>query len=1071
MPLLAPPDQRGENDLNVMEKACPHHESEANEAPDAAAAPEFWRSFNELADTAPFREALHREFPALASEWRDPVSRRNFMKVMGASVALAGMVGCTKQPEEKIIPWVQPPDRTVVPGRAMYFATAMPFGGEAIGLLAESQMGRPVKLEGNPDHPASLGATDIFAQASLLTLYDPDRAQVVTNAGRLTTWDGFVKAIGDEMAGQKLNAGMGLAILTGAICSPTLKDQIAQLLKRYPQARWYEYEPSRSQAAGRAGDPARPVYRLEKARRIVSLDSDFLESRPQNVRMIRDFAFGRKIRAGDEGTAGATAMNRLYAIECTPTLTGAMADHRLAVKPSVIKQLAKDLLAAVQSGKPTPAQTGSPDDAAAQFIAAAAADLLEHRAESVVVVGDHQPASVHALAQQINMAIGAVGTTVNWVAPANDAASATAGTLSDLVNEMRQGRVNALLMIETNPVLTAPVDSNFVELLTQVRLRIAHSLYYDETAYYCHWHLPASHYLESWSDARADDGTATIIQPLIMPLYQTSTPHDLLLALLGQRDTTARDTVREYWRGLGLSNDVDWQAAIEKGIVPNSAYPSVKPPTARADESSPDGDSPASDGFEIVFRPDPSIWDGRYANNGWLQELPKPLTKITWDNPALISIDTAVHKLKLAPADNPSKANGRMVGIKYRGRSIEMPVVVVPGHPDETITVHYGYGRNRAGRVGTGTGFNVYSIRCSDAMGQDAGAQIEVGSTSYPLACTQEHQMMEGRDIVRVVPIGLFGQASEHAPESPQQTERDLEGVDAESEQFRKIPLTLYPEYDYSSGHKWGMSIDMTSCVGCNACVIACQSENNIPVVGKAQVMNGREMQWMRIDAYYTGEAADPQGPYFQPMLCQHCEKAPCELVCPVGATTHSSEGLNEMVYNRCIGTRYCSNNCPYKVRRFNFLQYSDETTPVVQLGHNPDVTVRDRGVMEKCTYCVQRLNETRTDVKRLEVEYSLARSPEQKQAIRAEIDREMSRLQTACQQVCPAEAIVFGDLNYKDPAGRPSDVTRMHAQPHSYGVLTEYNTQPRTMYLSRMRNPNPALAPDVKTQNVAPHA
>ncbi len=974
---------------------------------------EYWRSLEELAETEAFQELVHREFPQDASVWIDPIGRRAFLKLMGAALALAGLGACTRQPDEKIVPYVRAPEE-IIPGQPLFFATALTLGGIATGVLVESHMGRPTKIEGNPKHPASLGATDAFAQASVLTLYDPDRSQVVTKAGAISTWDALLAALNTELQVQRASQGAGFRVLTGTVTSPTLAHQLRTLLAKFPSAKWHQYEPAgRDQVRAGArlafGQDVDTHYRFDRADVILALDADFLFCGPGALRYTREFVARRRVRAGQTPTA---TMNRLYAVESTPTLTGAMADHRLPLRASQIEGFAR----AVARGLGVPAELSADtatSPAHAAWIAALVRDLQRHRGSSIVLAGDQQPPIVHALANAMNYALGNVGKTVFHTDPVDAKPVDQIASLRDLARDMEAGRVEMLVIIGGNPVFTAPADLDFARHLSSVTLRIHLSLYDDETSALCHWHIPETHELESWTDARAFDGTVTIIQPLIAPLYGGRSAHELLAVLTGLSGRSSYEIVRDYWKGQLPSDNFErlWRTALQDGLINGTALPpkpvSLKPgftggSAARAGPSD-------SRGLEIVFRPDPTIWDGRFANNGWLQELPKPRTKLTWDNAALLSPTTA-ERLGLS--------NEEVVELQYRGRMVRAPVWIMPGHADDSVTVHLGYGRTRAGRVGTGAGFNAFALRTSDAPWFGAGLEIRKTGERYPLACTQDHHSMEGRNLVRGGTLAQF-----------------LEHPDFVHAMGHEPPpaLSMYPGFTYE-GYAWGMAIDLNACVGCNACVVACQAENNIPIVGKTEVTRGREMHWLRIDRYYKGGLDNPETVH-QPVLCMHCEKAPCEVVCPVAATVHGDEGLNEMVYNRCVGTRYCSNNCPYKVRRFNFLQYADYDTPSLKLLRNPDVTVRTRGVMEKCTYCVQRINTARIEAKK------------ENREIRD------GEIVTACQQVCPAEAIIFGNIN--DPHSR---VSRLKAQPLNYGLLAELNTRPRTSYLARLRNPNPEI-------------
>jgi len=987
----------------------------------------FWRSLGELADTPQFRQYLHREFPEQASQWNDPKGRRDFLKLMSASLALAGVSACTKQPPEKIVPYVRQPE-DMVPGRPLFFATAVPFAGIATPVLVESHEGHPTKVEGNPQHPASAGGSDIFAQASILTLYDPDRLQGVRHRGEVRAWGDFLTAMKGLLGTQKAKQGAGLRFLTETLTSPTIGEQISLIQQAYPQAKWHQWDP----AAKPAGTGS-PLYDFSKADVIVALDADFLGGGPASIKYSRDFAARRRVAVDAEAAERAEhVMNRLYAIESTPTLTGAKADHRLPLKASEIAAAAQAL-----SGSGGSASFGN--GAAQKFLAAAAKDLQAHRGRSLVVAGDYQPAAVHALARQLNESLGNVGATVAYgsaieLNPADHVAS-----IRDLAQAMDAGQVDVLVILGGNPVFTAPADLQFAEKLKKVSTTASLSMFPDETAFVTEWNVPEAHALESWGDARAFDGTVTVMQPLIAPLYDGKTIQEVLAVFIdAQSGKSAHDLVKDYWTRAHAgavdgwkitdptgapfkSPDSFWKHVLHDGFVTGTnlqAPRSVAVPLPAVDATPASNAQTPASGLEIIFRPDPTIWDGRFANNGWLQELPKPLTKITWDPTAWISQNLAKEK---------GLDDGDLIELRYRGNTAKLPVAIVPGHPEQSVTVFYGYGRQQTGRVGTSADrtaldFDVYKLRTSDALYFGGGLEIaKVGR--YLIARTQEHHLMEDRAPVRVADIEPF--------------HKDPTVIEKQGDEKPPKTLTIIPEWDYSQHYKWGMSIDLTSCTGCGTCTIACQSENNIPVVGKEQVDKGREMHWIRVDHYYDGHPEDGNSikTYHQPVPCQQCENAPCELVCPVGATTHSAEGLNDMVYNRCVGTRYCSNNCPYKVRRFNFLLFQDWDTPNWEPLRNPDVTVRSRGVMEKCTYCVQRINLARIDAKRQ--------------------DRKIKDgdVVPACASACPADAIVFGDMN--DPDAR---VTKLKALERTYGLLESLNTRPRTTYLAALRNPNPEL-------------
>jgi MoCo/4Fe-4S cofactor protein with predicted Tat translocation signal len=998
------PSKKGKLDLDSVRERI-----DAAVAHDAAekTGPEYWRSLEELAGSPAFQEALHREFPKGASEWVDSVSRRGFLKVMGASMALAGMTGCVRLPLEPIVPYVRQPE-DVIPGRPQFYATAMTLGGYASPLLVESHLGRPTKIEGNDKHPASLGGTDIFAQAHILGLYDPDRSQSVASMGDQQSWQAFLNALHGPLTAQKALQGAGIRILTPTISSPTLADQLRGFLKIYPQAKWHVYEPvNRDNVLEGAklafGQPVETLYDFEKADVIVSLDADFLYAGfPGNVRYIRDFAK----RRNPDGK-----MNRLYVIESSPTTTGAKADHRWPMEAWVVGEVAKALAAA------TGADPGGHAPPKVDEASAVAADLVAHRAESIVIPGDHSFPAVHALAHAINAALGNVGKTVFYTDPVDANPVNQIESIKDLVSDIAAGKVDLLVILGGNPAYDGPADLNFAEVLKngKVPLRVHLGLYQNETAELCQWHINQSHELEAWGDARAYDGTVSIIQPLISPLYQGKSALEFVALLAGQADATGYDLVRAYWQKhhAGADFEQSWRKYLHDGWIEGTAAP-----TKSLSATLPGliGGRPKEGDIFLNIRRDPTIYDGQFSNNGWLQELPKPMNKLVWDNAVLIGPKMA-ERLQIKVED--------VVELELNGKKVTGPVWIQAGHPDNSVTVTLGYGRRRAGRVGTAQGFDAYALRTSAAPWIATGLQIRKTGETYKLASTQGYQTMDTPD-------------GGHRPLVRETTLEDYlkrPNFAAEEGEEPAPGLTLYKPYPYKEeDYAWGMAIDLNSCVGCNNCMLACQSENNIAVVGKEQCVIGRHMHWIRVDAYYQGDRDNPKA-YFQPVPCQQCENAPCEVVCPVGATNHTPEGLNDMVYNRCVGTRYCSNNCPYKVRRFNFLLFSDWETPQYKMMRNPDVSVRSRGVMEKCTYCIQRINERRIDAERE--------------------DRKINdtELQTACQQSCPAGAIIFGNVN--DPN---SKVSKLKAQTRNYSLLGELNTRPRTTYLAEVSNPNPEL-------------
>ncbi len=976
---------------------------------DGVSGPAYWRSLEELAGTELFQEYLHSEFPSQADDLVDPVGRRQFLRLMGASLALAGVSACTKQPPEQIVPYVRAPEE-IVPGKPLFFATAIPLGGIATGVLVESHMGRPTKVEGNPDHPASLGGTSAFAQAAILGLYDPDRSQTVTQSGDIRSWSAFLDALRTAIEPRRPVKGRGIRILTETITSPALGRQLQDLIAELPAAIWHQYEPAtrdevRQGARLAFGRIVSTHYDIGKANVILSLGSDFLSSGPGWVRYAHDFAARRRVR----GTS--TSMNRLYVVESVPTNTGAKADHRLPLRPRDIEVMAMAMAAEVGvRGAAAP----SLDAGLRRWAGEAVKDLVANRGASLVAIGDEMPASVHALGHAINQALGNTGATLIHTEPVEVSPFDQTESLRELVADMNAGRVEVLLILGGNPVYNAPADLRFADALTQVGFSAHLGLHEDETSARCAWHVPEAHVLESWGDARAYDGTASIIQPLIAPLYGGHSAHDVLGAMSTAAVRSPRDLVHDYWVSQAAAMDVIdpeafWRRSLRDGFVSGTAFAPLSVTVGDIHVPSPAALTTSSE-LDVVIRTDPTVHDGRFANNGWLQELPKPLTKLTWENSVQVGPATA-KRLGIANED--------VVELRSANRTITGPAWIVPGQAENTVLVHLGYGRTRAGHVGGGVGFNAYTIRRSTSPWGSTDALIVRTGARHRLASTQLHHNMDGRAIVRSATIDEYAR-------NPR--------VMQEDEPAPPRTLTLYPEHQYK-GYAWGMAVDLNSCIGCNACVVACQAENNVAVVGKEQVLRGREMQWIRVDTYYEGGPENPRTLH-QPVMCQQCENAPCELVCPVGATVHSDEGLNDMVYNRCVGTRYCSNNCPYKVRRFNFLLYQDWVTPSLKMARNPDVTVRSRGVMEKCTYCVQRIN------------HAKIAAEEEGRPVR---DGDIT---TACEGACPAQAIVFGNIN--DPASR---VSKLKAESLNYSLLGELNTRPRTTYLGTLRNPNPAMA------------
>lgn len=1016
----------------------------------------YWRTLEEVSDTPEFNRWFDDEFPNRSSIM--DIDRRSLLKFMGASLALAGLSGCRGVflPEDKVVPYVKAPEE-LVPGKSLYYASSTLLAGYATGVLVEQHEGRPIKYEGNPGHPSSLGALDVFSQAEILNLYDPDRAQNVLQQGEISTWDLFFKEAEKAMTAQKALKGEGIRILTGAVTSPSFAWAIRKLLRKYPQARVHTYEP-----AGRAHVHAgmamvgfnglTPLYDFTKAKVVVSFDSDFLHpaSGPGSLRYARDFSDTRRV-IGAKGS-----MSRLYAVESSVGLVGAMADHRYPVAPSQVYAAALVLAQKLGiQGIPSATIEG----AFAAEVDEIVKDLMANARQSIIIAGDQQPAEVHAVVALINERLQNVGATVSYIP--NPEFTFNAPGIDELVLDMAADKVDALLIFGGNPVYDAPVDLKFEENLAKVGFSVYHGLYVNETANRTKWSLPATHTLEEWGDAKAHDGTPTIVQPLIAPLYDGRSALEVLFHL-ADKPRAGYDIVRDYWKAVGLGQadfEKAWRRFVHDGVF--AAKIEKGAPKAGLNATLPEAKK--LNGIEIAFLPDPSIYDGRFANNGWLQELPKPLTKLVWDNVILMSPKRAQELNLWTDARATVKTDaGEVLGT----------VFAIPGHPSDSVTLYLGYGRTAGGTIATitgdeGGGFNAYALRTSKGLTYSQGAVITPAGGEGHLASTQGHSPLGGnripddRDIIRAGTLAGFLESGMAALQS---------GHSMDQEEIKKN--NLFPEEIFEwNGAQWGMTIDMNVCSGCNACVTACQAENNISVVGKEQVSKGREMHWIRIDRYYSGDDENPEL-VWQPVACVHCEKAPCEPVCPVAATVHSHEGLNQMVYNRCVGTRYCSNNCPYKVRRFNYLNFSDnqkqfsnqvqpwktrlipgpinspkdQGIQLLKMLNNPDVTVRGRGVMEKCTYCVQRINEARIEAKKVNKELK---------------DGDVV---TACQQACPTQAIVFG--NIADPE---SQVSKLRKDPRSYLLLEELQTRPRTSHLAKLRNPNPALQ-KVATQSAEKH-
>jgi molybdopterin-containing oxidoreductase family iron-sulfur binding subunit len=997
----------------------------------------FWRSVDELADTPEFAEMVAKEFPSQASEWIDPVSRRNFLKVMGASMALAGLAGCTKQPDEAIMPYVTAPEDLIL-GKPVYFASAFPFASGAVPVLVKSDSYRPIKVDGNPEHPVVKGGSDPFTQATLLDLYDPDRSQHILYRGETRTWPSFLAAFRSMLADKKPRGGQGLYFLSATVTSPTLAAQWAQGQKNYPQAKFVQYEPvnrdSHYTAAKQVfGSFVDAQYRLDQADVIVSLDADFLggATSPGFHKLARDYAQKRKLDGTDQ-------MNRLYVVESVVTTTGFKAEHRLAVKPSEVAGLAAALAIEVGAGG---ASGLIWTDHQMKYLQGLAADLKASAGKSVVIPGEYAAPAVHAAAYAINQALGNVGKTVVYTDPVNPMPSIQGDDLKALVADMSAGKVDWLVILNSNPVYATPADLDFESALNKVGTVVHLGSHLDETGELAQWHINNAHYLEMWSDARAYDGTVSIVQPMIDPMYGGHNAHEILQSLLDEPDVSAYDAVRGTWKAQLSKGDFEfnWRKALHDGWIDGTAYtpktvtPKAEPPVNGTPERRVTALSMTpGNQVELAFRPDANVYDGRYANVGWMQEIPRPVTNLSWDNAALMSFAT-MEKNGLAEND--------AVEIAVGGKKIIAGALAVPGQADGVVVVTLGQGR-RFGRVGGGVGYNAYLIQQSGAPWAQAGASLRKTGDIYDICVTKSHHIDQ-----RSVKAGGDGSGT-HSIEGNESLDRGIIRY-ATLTEFKANPEfahegeehdtpepdnSMFPAYRYDK-NAWGMSIDLNSCIGCNACVTACYAENNIPVVGRQQVKIGRLMQWIRIDTYFEGDLAAPRA-HFQPMTCHHCENAPCEQVCPVGATVHSPEGLNLMVYNRCVGTRYCSNNCPYKVRRFNFLLYSDYEQESLKLMRNPDVSVRSRGVMEKCSYCNQRIQEVK-----------IAADKENREIRDGEI-------RTACQQSCPTDAIIFGNIN--DKASR---VAKIKTNERTYGVLADINTRPRTTYVAGVLNVNEDLA------------
>ncbi|UCH11693.1 MAG: TAT-variant-translocated molybdopterin oxidoreductase [Fidelibacterota bacterium] len=993
----------------------------------------YWRSLKEIADTPEFQALLQDKPTGKSGTSGEGISRRNFLNLMAASLALAGMAGC-RRPVEKIVPYVIKPEE-IIPGIPQYYATSMPLAGEVYHLLAESHEGRPTQVIGNSLNQVSRGSANVWATASILGLYDPDRSRKVRHADAESTLAAFIEKWQELYSTHRDDQGAGLAVLTESFASLTLSRLADEFKQRFPEATWCTYEPVSDENITRGievatGESRFPVYHFDRADIILALDADFLGLESHQYAHALGFAEGRRM------TSEQDKMNRLYVVESTLSQTATMADHRLVLQSRQVGAFLAALCLEIQrQGLDLPITTElsaykeHPFDA--HWLRVVAEDLLANRGRSLVLAGRRQPPAVHALVAVLNRALGNQGRTVDYRAIPYHSASKMED-LKDLVSRMEAGTVNTLVILGGNPVYNAPADVDFQTALAKVPDSLHLSPYYDETSQMATWHIPQHHYLESWSDAASLDGYLSIIQPLIRPFYTGLSSVELLALLVSGEQGKGYDEVRSTWRNMLPSGSFEkqWRKILHDGLyareIPDANVRVRTRAVASFIRQHPfPTDAATGKSLEIVFQPSPTVHDGRFANNGWLQELPDPVTKITWDNAAIISKRTA-QELGLR--------NQELVYLSYRGKQLTAPVWIMPGQADHSITLTLGYGRKAAGRIGSNVGFNAYRLQTSDAPCFDDALTLRSLHGIYDLACLQDHhglddEMLAAEGVAERLPLIIREATLDEYRRHP----------DFARERVEHPPLkSMWEDHRYDEGYQWGMVIDLNACTGCGACTVACQSENNIPIVGKAQVMNGREMHWIRIDRYFSGSAAEP-AVVAQPVGCVHCEMAPCESVCPVAATIHDEEGLNTMAYNRCVGTRYCSNNCPYKVRRFNFFNYTKDLPEIVRHAQNPDVTVRSRGVMEKCTYCVQRINLGK------------------REARQEGRDVRDGDIQMACQQACPTQAITFGNLNDPD-----SQVSQLKDRNRNYDLLGELNLRPRTSYLAKLRNPNPKLEEQV---------
>lgn len=1002
----------------------------------------YWKSLNELAHNEEYERFVEREFPKDATELKDGFSRRTFLRMMGASIALAGFAAC-RRPVQKILPYSKQPE-DIIPGVPNYYASAMPFQDALTGLVIENHEGRPTKIEGNEMHPASLGSSSKFNQAAMLGMYDPDRSRNVVKGDELSSFTAF-QSFCEQHFG---DTGRNIAFISEANSSPTYNKLKDQALSRYTNARWVTYEPFGEDNALEGtniafGQRLRTVNHFEEADVIVALDDDFLNpaAHKNSVQNTKEFTQGRNVETGDD-------ISRLYSVESTFTVTGSNADNRLRIKSSELGKFIQALGSELSVAGISAGSSNKFSDY--QWITVLADDLRNNRGNSLLTIGNEHEPKLHAAVAAINSSLGNIRTSVTYHQLPYIEDQYNREALKKVIDGLNNESIDTAVIIGGNPVFNAPADLKMEEALAKAEHVIHLSDYYDETSALASWHVNRAHFLEMWGDGYSFTGTSSVIQPQIEPLFDGKSEIEFLNTIITGEDTDGYQLVRQTWQQNISGNFQNrWEQILHDGIATKNNFPQVTPALSGSLGRNLGPSSDESEGIELVIRPDSKLFDGRYANNGWLQELPDPMTKITWDNVALMSPQTA-EKLGIEKA-GLGVAEVEVISINVRGQKVEIPAWVQPGHADDSITVTVGYGRKGIGRVADAAGVDTYPLRTTNTMNFATNVSVSKVGRLYEIACTQDHGSMEGRSILRHATLQEYR-------DNPDFSQYEaaygavLPGEDWAFEQDADSPLSIFDALDGNNERaypdyqpQWGMTIDLNSCIGCGTCTIACQAENNIPVIGKNEVSNGREMHWIRTDRYFVGDDVNEPKAMHQPVPCMHCELAPCEQVCPVAATTHSEDGMNQMTYNRCIGTRYCANNCPYKVRRFNFFNYTDEfltdgdNPEIVQMAMNPNVTVRFRGVMEKCTYCVQRVNRAKIQTQ-IETDGSM-KPPD-------------GTVKTACQQACPSDAIYFGDLTDPD-----SEVTKTKQNNRNYLLLEELNTRPRTSYMAKISNPNPQLA------------